>query len=103
MEASRSRTWMATWFSSWISRDTKKLRWRLSGDDGIGQRTQASDGHRDRISRLEEYRRVAEDADAAGRAGRDDIAWLQGHHLRKIGHQIGNIEDQVARVGALHR
>src|ERR1700736_6135995 len=38
---------------------------------------------------------------AAGRAGRDDIAGLEGEYRRKLLDQGGTIEDQVARVGGL--
>ena len=47
-------------------------------DDRVLDRADALDLAADAVARLEEDRRVAEDADAAGRAGGDDVAGLQG-------------------------
>ena len=47
-------------------------------DDRILHRADALDLAADAVARLEEDRRVAEDADAGRRAGRDDVARLEG-------------------------
>ena len=51
-------------------------------DDRVLDRADALDLAADPVAGLEEDRRVAEDADARRRAGRDDVAGLQGDRLR---------------------
>src|SRR3546814_5760063 len=47
------------------------------------------------------FRRLHHSADAAWRAGEEDVAGKQRHHLRKIGDLIVAIEDEMVRIRRL--
>ena len=49
----------------------------------------------------DEPRRVEADADAGGRAGRDDVAGLKAQAGRDRGDEGWHVEDEIARVGIL--
>ena len=51
----------------------------------------------DLVAVAEEPRRLAEHADAAGRAGRDDVAGLEGERLRAVADDLGDPEVHLRR------
>src|SRR5678815_465413 len=52
----------------------------------------------DDVAGLEEDGRLAREANAGRRAGRDDVAGLQRNCLRQEGHQGVDAEDELIRV-----
>src|SRR3954463_11540592 len=72
-----------------------------SSDAAILELADARDRDAHRVAGLQESRRVEADADAGGRAGRNDVPGQEGRAGRDRGDQGRNVEDEVARVGAL--
>src|SRR5512146_3136327 len=75
-----------------------------SGTDhaaAIDEPTNAVDLDDDHVPVVQEPRRLAEDADATRRPGRDDVAGLEGHEPRTEGNQVGDIVDHLGRGGVL--
>ena len=73
----------------------------LLGDDGIGERPEAFDADGDGFARSEPAFRVATEAYAGWRPGRDDVARKQRGNGRKVLDQRWNVEDEFARVRVL--
>ena len=58
---------------------------------------------RDLVAGLQQPRRVAEHADAGGRAGEDQVAGLERRRLRGVADDLVDPEDQVRGRRVLHR
>src|SRR5687768_12042451 len=71
--------------------------------DRIFERPDSLNVDFDDISGFHEYLRVSPEPHASRRACRDDITDFQRHHLRNIGDEIRNLEDEIPRVRLLHR
>src|ERR1700746_2582154 len=68
---------------------------------GIVQGPQAFDLHPHAIAGLEKAHRLHRCADAAGRAGEDQVARLEGHRLAQVFDLGPDVEDQPSRIGIL--
>src|SRR5262245_30449913 len=66
---------------------------------GRGQRADALDPGLHDVAALEEF--LPRQADAGGRAGRDQVARLQGDEGRQMGDLLGQREDHLAGMGVL--
>ena len=73
----------------------------LLGHDGVVDAADAADLDPDPIARLEEGRRVAEDADAGRRPGRDDVAGFERDDRADVLDELGDLPDHVGRGGVL--
>src|SRR5688572_32597731 len=69
--------------------------------NGICQRSERINRHRDRVSLLQEFRRVEADADADRSAGGDEVARLERYALRERLYQCRDVEDQIGDFGVL--
>ena len=67
----------------------------------VDQPADALDLDRDRVAVVEQGRRVAEDADPAGRARGDDVTRLEAEGLRAVADDLGHAEVHLPRVGSL--
>ena len=56
----------------------------------------------DLVAVLEPERRLAEAADAAWRAGEDEVARLDCDEARDVGDDVIRLEDELARARLLH-
>jgi hypothetical protein len=72
-----------------------------AGHDTVAQLTDALDRRGDRVSVLHELLRLPEEADAAGRAGRDDGTWVERHGARQRLEELRNLRRQFAGVRVL--
>src|SRR3546814_663928 len=72
-----------------------------SSDLHILDRPYPVDLYTNHIAIGEPFRRLHHSADAAWRAGEEDVAGKQRHHLRKIGDLIVAIEDEMVRIRRL--
>src|SRR6266540_3231899 len=82
------------------------MRWSMSAfaaDVAVADGADAGDPALDRLAWLQEAGRLAGEADTSRRAGEDDVARQQRHDGRQLGYQAGDVEDQVAGAGVLHR
>src|SRR5262249_42096277 len=68
---------------------------------GILDLPEAGDVQPAGVARLEEDRRLAREAHARRRAGRDQVARREGHEVREVAHQITDVEDERLGVAAL--
>src|SRR5208337_3088198 len=75
----------------------------LRSDDGIGKGSDPLHRHAHRVAGFPEHRGLASKSHTGRRTGGYQIPYLPGDRLREIADQEGNLEDQVARVGILHR
>src|SRR3546814_15015903 len=73
----------------------------LFGTHHILDRPYPVDLYTNHIAIGEPFRRLHHSADAAWRAGEEDVAGKQRHHLRKIGDLIVAIEDEMVRIRRL--
>jgi len=69
----------------------------------VGDGADAVDLARHHVPILEPERRFAEATDTRGGARENDITGLQGDDGRDPSHRLRGVEDQLARVGVLHR
>src|SRR5205823_7925799 len=69
----------------------------------ILERSDAVDPDFHFVACLEEDRRHAREADARGRAGKHQVAYLQCINVREIGHDLRHSENELAGVGILQR
>src|SRR6478735_3515646 len=74
-----------------------------AGDHRVGDLADAVDLDRDGVTGLEEALRVAEDADAGGCAGQDEIARLEGCGTGGVADDLVDLEDEVRGVRVLQR
>src|SRR5262245_62994036 len=64
-------------------------------DDIDAQNADPGDLDLDLVAGPHPERRLAPQADAVGRAGGDDVAWLQPRHGRQVLYDGGDVEDHV--------
>src|SRR5262249_39724549 len=69
----------------------------------VAEDAQPADLDLDPAAPLEPHLRVARDAHARRRAGIDQVARQQRHHLRDVADQVLDAEDHLFGVAVLHR
>src|SRR6186997_1590501 len=67
--------------------------------DRVPQGPEAVDLDLDDVPRPEPDRRGARHADAGGRAGEDQVAWLEGEDLGEVGDHLVDPEDELGSAG----
>ena len=75
----------------------------ILGDHRVAHEADALDLDLDLVARRERDLRLAEDADAGGRAGQDQVAGLEREDARGVRDEVRDAEDELARPRVLQR
>src|SRR5262245_54768291 len=70
---------------------------------GVAQHSQSVNLHFHDIAALQEHRRFAGETDARGRAGENEVSWLQGEDLGQVRQGGPDAENHLPGGAVLHR